>query len=178
MAYLQLAENYLAAAPMEMYIFIPAGFRGNDKDIYVREDMFDNLPEMEYRAIMDQLAPYQPQGLSAKGDKKAARKAERAAKKEGKGGAARREAKQKRVETRAAARGEKGGLFGKAIDAATNIFGKKDLEFSGKPGEFELDYKAPPEGEESFFSKYKLPILIGGGALVAGAIYLGTRKKK
>ena len=177
MAQLQLAENYLAAAPMEMYIFIPAGFRGNEKDIYVREDMFDNLPEMEYRAIMDQLAPYQPQGLSAKGDKKAARKAERAIKKEGKGGAARREAKQKRVETRAAARGEKGGLFGKAIDAATNIFGNKDLAVTAGGGDVSLDYTNPAQ-EESFFSKYKLPILIGGGALVAGAIYLGTRKKK
>ena len=177
MAYLQLAENYLAASPMEMYIFIPAGFRGSEKDVYVREDIFDNLPENEYRQIMQELAPYQPAGLSAKDPgKKAARKAERAAKKEGKGGAARREAKQLRVETRAKARGEGGGLFGKAIDAATNIFGKKDLDVSVDGGSVDVSYDKPEE--ESFFAKNKIPLLIGGAAVVAGAIYLATKKKK
>jgi hypothetical protein len=178
MAYLQLAENYLAAAPMEMYIFIPAGFRGSREDVYIREDILDDLPEMEYRSIMQELAPYQPSGMSAKDPgKKAARKAARAEKKEGKGGAARREAKQLRVETRAKARGEGGGLFGKAIDAATNIFGKKDLdiEFDQAGG---VNVAFDPATEESFFSKNKIPLLIGGAAVVAGVIYLATKKKK
>ena len=176
MAYLQLAENHsLAQAPMEMYIFIPAGFRGSEKDVYIREDVLDNLPEMEYRQIMAELAPYQPAGLSAS-DKKAERKAARAAKKEGKGGAARREAKQKRVETRAAARGEKGGLFGKALDAATNIFGKKDLDVSVQGGDLDVSYQDP--NEQSFFSKYKIPLMITGVAVIAGGIYLATKKKK
>jgi hypothetical protein len=187
--YLQLAEspyNRLAQnAPNELYIFVPQGFKGSTKDMYIREDKFDDLPESEYRQLMMQLAPYQGQGMSELSDR-ASRKAERKARREKKGGAARREARQKRVETRAASRAAGGGVLDKVIGAATTIFGKgeaeggapteKDFTFSGKPGEYEFQYN-DADGEESFFQKNKIPLLIGGAVLVAGGIYLATKKK-
>jgi hypothetical protein len=32
--------------------------------------------------------------------------------------------------------------------------------------------------EQTFFQKYKMPLLIGGGALLVGGIYIATRKKR
>lgn len=182
MAYLQLAENYLAAAPMDMYIFIPAGFRGSQEDVYIREDILDDLPENEYRAIMQELAPYQPRGLSA--NDKASRKEARAVKKAGKGGAARREAKQKRVETKQAGKADriaKGGgaanIFGKVLDTAKGFIKNKDLDVEvDQGGGFNVEFDKEPE--QSFFSKNKIPLLVGGAAVVAGVIYLATKKKK
>ena len=70
MGYLQLAEmdySMLAENPKENYIFIPAGYAGASKDMHVREDYFDNLSDAEYMAMMQELAPFQNQGLSAVG---------------------------------------------------------------------------------------------------------------
>lgn len=186
MAYLQLADNdysHLAAAPMKYYIFIPQGFRGASKDSYVREDIFDSMDPMEYAQVMQELAPYQATGLSDKAERKAAR----AAKKATKGGGARRDARATRQKNRqdsklarVQAGGGFGGILGKVTDAAKNIFGKGDdasLDIqSGGGGGLEIDYNAG--GEESFFSKYKVPLIIGGVAVVAGTIYLVTKKKK
>jgi hypothetical protein len=36
----------------------------------------------------------------------------------------------------------------------------------------------PEEKEPTFFAKYKTPLLIGGGLLAVGAIYMLTKKKK
>jgi hypothetical protein len=185
--YLQLAEspyNRLAQqAPNELYIFVPQGFKGSTKDMYIREDKFDDLPESEYRELMMQLAPYQGQGMSELSDR-ASRKAERKARRATKGGAARREARQKRVETRAAARAAGGGVLDKVIGAATNIFGKggetlpteRDFTITGSPGSLDVSIDNA-DGEESFFQRNKIPLLIGGAVLVAGGIYLATRKK-
>jgi hypothetical protein len=184
--YLQLAEspyNRLAQkAPNELYIFVPQGFKGSTKDMYIREDKFDDLPESEYRQLMMQLAPYQGQGMSELSDR-ASRKAERQARKAKKGGAARREARQKRVETRAASRAAGGGVLDKVIGAATSIFGKgeaepieKDFTITGTPGSLDVSIDNA-DGEESFFQKNKIPLLIGGAVLVAGGIYLATKKK-
>jgi hypothetical protein len=181
--YLQLAENnYLAASPNELYIFIPQGFKGSEKDMYIREDLLDNLPQDQYNDLMMQLTPYQPQGMSELSDR-ASRKAARQARKATKGGPARREAKQKRIETRAAARASGGGVLNKVIGAATNIFGKgetmptqRDFSITGSPDEFTASFNNA-DGEESFFERNKTPLLIGGAVLVAGGIYLATRKK-
>jgi len=69
MAFLQLADNYsmLAQNRSENYIFIPAGYAGATKDMNVREDYFDNLSDAEYMAMINELAPFQSQGLSAVG---------------------------------------------------------------------------------------------------------------
>lgn len=41
-----------------------------------------------------------------------------------------------------------------------------------------FDIVTPGDMEQSFFQKNKIPILIGGGAVAVGLIYLLTRKKK
>jgi len=186
--YLQLAENpynrLAQQAPNELYIFVPQGFKGSTKDMYIREDKFDDLPESDYRQLMMQLAPYQGQGMSELSDR-ASRKAERKARKAGRGPEARRAAKQKRVETRAAARAAGGGVLDKVIGAATNIFGKggdtlepteRDFTITGTPGSLDVSIDNA-DGEESFFQKNKIPLLIGGAVLVAGGLYLATKKK-
>jgi len=195
--YLQLAESpYMSLAqqaPTELYIFIPQGFKGSEKDMYIREDKFDNLSDYDYQQLMFELAPYQPQGLSGKADRKQ-RREDRRAKKATKGGGARRDARQKRLDARmkakvdkAAARGAGGGgIFDKVVGAATNIFGKgetggddamqRDFSITGSPGEFDVSIDNA-DGEESFFQRNKIPLAIGGAVLLAGGIYLATRKK-
>lgn len=185
MAYLQLADNsydHLAAAPMQFYIFIPQGFRGATKDSYIREDLFDKMDPQDYAQIMQELAPYQETGLSDK----ASRKAARAQKKLTKGPGARRDAKALRVKTRqdaktarVAAGGGFSGILGKVGDVAKNIFGKSgdaSLDVQSGGGGLEIDYNAG--GEESFFERNKIPLIIGGVVIAAGAIYLVTKKKK
>jgi hypothetical protein len=193
MSYLQLADQgYLAQKPNELYVFIPQGFRGAEADSYVREDIFDNLNRNEYDQLMFELLPYQNMGMSELGDRasrKAAReekKAAKAAKKEGKGAGARREAraarqaarqaaKGERVATRAAAKGEGGGFKG-ILDQVGGIVGG----VMGKGASVEVDGASIEydPGDESFFSKYKTPLLIGGGLVAIGAIYMLTKKKK
>jgi len=188
MAYLQLADNaysHLAAAPMKYYIFIPQGFRGASKDSYVREDIFDSMDPMEYAQVMRELEPYQNTGMSAKDDK-ADRKAARADKKATQGGGARRDARAMRQKQRqdsklakVQAGGGVGNILGKVVDGAKSIFGKNNdtsLDIQGGGSGLQIDYNAG--GQESFLSKYKVPLIIGGVAVVAGTIYLITKKKK
>lgn len=190
MAYLQLADNaysHLAAAPMEYYIFIPEGFRGALKDSYIREDLFDNMDPYDYAEIMRELAPFQNTGMSDKASRKAdraAKKDAKAAKKATQGGGARREARASRQSQRQQARIDKkaagggaGGFLDKVIGGAKDIFGKGEnsLDVQAGGGGLEIDYN---QGEESFFSKYKIPLIIGGVAVAAGTIYLVTKKKK
>lgn len=191
MGYLQLAEGdeftSLAETVIQnrdKYIFIPAGYRGASKDLYVREDFFDGMPEADFDLMMYELSNYQNTGLSAKADRKARRDA-RAAKKATKGGGARREARQKRVDARMKAKVDKAGAKGSGKGGAFldkvggivgNIMGGKDqLEVTAGGGEFSVDTDAQ---EESWISRNKIPLAIGGIVLIGGGIYLATRKKK
>lgn len=176
MGYLQLAENsdpnlvHLAEQTIEnadKYIFIPQGYRGAQKDLYIREDLFDKLPDPVYNNLMNELEPFQNTGLSGRGkDRRAAR----------------REARQKRVETRAAARAQGGGFLDKIGNIATNVIGGLkggSVQVETDQGQAGLNWgPPPPEEEPTFFEKYKWPIIIGGVAIVGGGIYLATRKKK
>lgn len=184
MSYLQLADNsynHLAAAPMEFYIFIPEGFRGASKDSYIREDLFDKMDPQDYAQIMRELAPYQATGLSDKASRKAAREQ----KKLTKGPGARRDAKairQKNRQDSKLARVQAGGGFGniigKVVDGAKSIFGQggdTSLDIQSGGGGLEIDYNAG--GEESFLTRNKIPLIIGGVVIAAGAIYLVTKKK-
>jgi len=194
MGYLQLAENdpyqHLAEVPssaMRFYVFIPEGYRGASKDMYVREDVLDDLPEETYTQIMSELQPYQNTGLSAPADR-ASRKAARDTRKAGRedrknkraaAGETRQAARTERQRLRSEAKGKNAGAFAGILDkvtgAATSIFGSGSVDVQAGGGDFSVDYSAPQE--ESFFSKYKLPILIGGAAVIGGVIYLTTRKK-
>jgi hypothetical protein len=169
MGYLQLAESadpnlvHLAETTVknaDKYVFIPQGYRGAQKDLYVREDLFDNLPDTVYDNLMFELEPFQNQGLS------------------GKRADARRAARQKRVETRAAARAQGAGVLDKIGNIASNVIGGLkggSIDVQSSPGEFSVDVSG---GEPSFLEKYKIPLIIGGVVLVGGGIYLATRKKK
>ena len=192
MSYLQLADNgysHLAQKPNDMYVFIPQGFRGATADSYVREDIFDKMHPNDYDQIMMELLPYQNMGMSELGDR-ASRKAKRAEKKEaratkkaGRGAAARGDRRLKRQESRQAAKTERaqikaasgggGGILDKITGAVGGILNK---DASIDVGGASVEYDAP--SDESFMSKYKTPLLIGGGLLAIGAIYLITKKKK
>jgi hypothetical protein len=165
MAYLQLAENPYnrLADARELYIFVPAGFMGAEQDMYIREDKFDNLPENEYQILMSKLAPYQNKGLSGKRkDARVERKEKRRTQKL--------EAKQKRVETRSQAFGKIAQNVGGLIK---NVVGGRDVDVEATPSGIDVSI-----GQETFFEKYKTPLLIGGIALIGGGIYLATRKRK
>jgi hypothetical protein len=47
-------------------------------------------------------------------------------------------------------------------------------------GQFNVGFNPSEQqpGSQTFFSKYKTPLLIGGGLLAVGAIYMITKKKK
>jgi hypothetical protein len=191
MSYLQLAENdpYNRLAegnPLNNYIFIPAGMLGMASDTYVREDFFDGLSADEYQKTITMLAPYQNQGLSAVGAI---------------AGIGLNVAK-KLIANRQArvAAGTAKPLF-KAGGKLSNLVGKLkglkaqaatdqnaapapmeknqpfDIQASGNVGGTEFNVTAGEE-KESFIKKYKTPLLIGGGLLVAGGLFLALRKKK
>jgi hypothetical protein len=189
--YLQLADNdpyqHLAAAPNELYIFVPAGYKGAEKDLYIREDLLDNLPDANFQQIMFDLEPYQAQGMSAKADRQQ-RREERKARKATKGGAARRDAKLQRVQARQqgkAARAAAGGGFGGVLDkiggVVSNIVGggapsTRELDINAGQGGVSIDYQGGDE--PTFFEQYKTPLIIGGVVLAAGAAYFLINKNK
>lgn len=189
MGYLQLAEEdpymHLAEVPaqnMKYYVFIPEGYRGASKDMYIREDVLDDLPPATYAQIMNELDAYQNKGLSASKDERKARRAGREERKSTRAnaGKTRQEARTERQRLRSEAKGKKDGSGFKGIldtvaGTARDIFGKGNVEVDAGSGGFSVDVDTQPQ--ESFFSKYKLPIILGGAAVIGGAIFLITRKK-
>ena len=196
MSYLQLAENdpYNKLAednPMKNYIFIPAGMLGMSSDTYVREDFFDGLNADDYQKTIEMLAPYQNQGLSfipgigaiaSTGFKVASNLLKR---------------RQERVAAGTAkplfkAGGKISNLIGKLKDLKGKTQTDENTQPPGqtKAGPFDVDINADlgdkqlqlqygqGQPQETFFKKYKTPLLIGGGLLVAGGLYLALRKKK
>lgn len=193
--YNMLAENemYLAenGTVADNYLFIPAGLFGMDSDTYVRSDFFDSLSDTEFNAVMQALAPYQPQGLSAIGAVVAASKVASKAI-----APAIKKAIDKRQEK--VASGTAKPIF-KPGGALSNLAGKvkagveklknvptteqndviqKTTPVSGSVeiGSTTLDFSTGQPAAVPFFTKYKTPLLIGGAA-VAGLILYKTLKK-
>lgn len=203
MALLQLAENsynmlaenelYLAdAGPVgDNYLFIPSGMFGMTEDTYVRSDFFDSLSDVEFETVLSNLAPYQPQGLSQIGAISVA------AKIAGKSLApAIKKAFEKRQEKVAAGTvqpifkpgGPLAGLADKVkagigklkdvpadqtkklIEKTTPVSGSLDI------GGTTVDFSTGQPTGDSFFTKYKTPLLIGGAA-VAGLVLYKVFKK-
>jgi hypothetical protein len=177
MAYLELAENenYNAIAeggPMDKYVFVPAGYRGASKDMYIREDLLDNVPEQ----IVSELDAFNVRGLSDKAGRQA-RKAERKA------------AKQANKTERRAARGERQksrqeafkSVAGTAAGALQGIFGgATDSAAGGGDMPPEKDFTLNVDTDQSFWEKNQgwiLPVGIGAVVLV-GAYFLMGKKKK
>lgn len=199
MALLQLAEGYGMLAENEMYLaeagpvsenylFIPAGLFGIDEDTYVRADFFDSLSNEEFNAVIETLAPYQAQGLSAIGIAVGA--AVQALSPAIKKAIANRQEKVAAGTVKPIFKpgGALSNLAGKVkagvnklkdvpttkqdelIQKTTPITGSVDI------GGTTLDFSTGQPEKENFFTKYKTPLLIGGAA-VAGLILFKTLKK-
>jgi hypothetical protein len=192
--FLQLAEgtndgNYSALAEtggvMDAYVFIPAGFLPEfDKDTYVRADYFEKYDPTTAEALLNALMSQQTVGLSVVGVAAVATGGLKLAK--------------QLIDNRKAkvASGEKkplfkpGGFFDKVKGAikkdapatTTNEekkFPNVDINANVDGQQFGVTYTKPDEqAPVSFFTKYKTPLLIGGGLLAAGLIYMTVRKKK
>lgn len=199
MALLQLAEGYGMLAENEMYLaeagpvsenylFIPAGLFGMEEDTYVRADFFDSLSNEEFNAVIETLAPYQAQGLSAIGIAVGA--AAKALSPAIKKAIANRQEKVAAGTVKPIFKpgGALSNLAGKVkagvnklkdvpttkqdelIQKTTPITGSVDI------GGTTLDFSTGQPEKENFFTKYKTPLLIGGAA-VAGLILFKTLKK-
>lgn len=193
--YNMLAENELYLAETgtvsDNYLFIPAGMFGMDQDTYVRSDFFDSLSDTEFGAVMETLAPYQPQGLSALGIATAAGALGKFA------APAVKKAIAGRAEKKAAGTvkpifkpgGPLSGLVDKVkagvtklkdvpatkanevIEKTTPVTGSLDI--GGTSIDFGTGGNVTPK---NFFTQYKTPLLIGGAA-VAGLVLYKMFKK-
>lgn len=192
MAYLQLAENsgnynmLAEGSVLNNYLTIPAGFMNNAETKYVRLDFFDNLPDEQYALTMAKLAPYQPVTLlSAKGDGliKAASFAagfipgvgpvvSKVVEKAGPmavGLIGKKNARKKAKAEKGAGDLKKSAVDIPNIDANVSVGGQ----------DFSLTYDKPATTKGSaFFTKYKMPLIIGGVAVALVGGYLLLKKKK
>jgi hypothetical protein len=193
--YNMLAENELYLAEngpvAENYLFIPSGLFGMDQDTYVRADFFDSLSNAEFDAVINTLAPYQPQGLSAVGA------VVTAAQFAGKAVApAIKKAIEKRQEKMAAGTvkpifkpgGALSNLAGKVkagVDKLKDVSAEKAKEVIEKTtpvsgsveiGGTTLDFSSGQPAAVPLFTKYKTPLLIGGAALAGLVLYKSFKK--
>ena len=195
--YLQLAEgenngNYAALAEgagvLDNYVFIPAGFLPEfEKDTWVRADYFNKFDPTTAEALINALMSQQTVGLSAIGVAAVATKGLQFAKN------LIDKRKQKVAAGTAKPLFKPGGVFDKI---KTKIQGgamqQKDANAMPQKNLPNIDINAAVDGQQygltfqpkpeettpTFFAKYKTPLLIGGGLLAVGAIYMLTKKKK
>ena len=198
--YLQLAEgenngNYEALAEsagiLDNYVYIPAGFLpGFEKDTWVRADYFNKFDPTTAEALINALMSQQTVGLSAIGIGAIATGGLKFAK----------NIIEKRKEKVAAGTAKPlfkpGGVFDKIktkIQTKTGAAAAEpEMQTKGGPldnpiggsvqlpiGQFQAGFTPNATGipAPTFFQKYKTPLLIGGGVLAVGAIYMITRKK-
>jgi hypothetical protein len=194
--YLQLAEgenngNYAALAEnagvLSNYVFIPSGFLPEfDKDTWVRADYFNKFDPTTAEALINALASQQTVGLSVVGVGAIAAGGLKLAK--------------TLIDNRKAkvAAGTAKPLFkpGGILDKAKAALQKKtatemqtkSVNLPEEPvgasvqlpaGQFNVGFQPSeqPGAQPSFFTKYKTPLLIGGGVLAVAGIYMLTRKK-
>ena len=197
MSYLQLADN---GNPAEKYLLIPGEISGTETK-FVREDVFDDLPDYKYQHLLNTLEPYQlsednlqdKASRQARRDARKLRKGEKQAQK-----SRRREAKTSRKEAKTLykqkqAEGvegfERSGVLSNVMDTiggvASNIFGGAGdldydvvggIDYSG--GQFTTDGSLRVESKTWIKGVPNWIVIAGGGALTLGTIYLLTKKKK
>lgn len=188
MALLQLAESpysHLAESKaMSNYIFIPAGMFNQTEDTYVREDFFDSLTDDEYQEVITALAPYQNQGLSVGGlaiagvtkavtpilqnaiKKRAERKASGTAKPIFKPGG-----------KLAGLKDKVAGAINKLKDQPSDQTKKIPVDVNANVGDTALQFQYGQPSDIPFFTKYKTPLLVGGGLVGAFLLYKAFFKK-
>lgn len=191
--YSHLAENmYLAeeGTVSGNYLFIPAGLFGMDQDTYVRNDFFDSLSDTEFAAVMETLAPYQAQGLSAFGIVTAATTVGKFAAPAVKKAIANRQEKVaagtvKPIFKPGGALSDLAGKVKAGVQKLKNVPATKADEVIEKTtpvtgsvevGGTTIDFSTGQPTQVPFFTKYKTPLLIGGAAL-AGLLLFKTIKK-
>jgi len=188
--YLQLAEgenngNYNALAEgagvLDNYVYIPAGFLPEfDKDTWVRADYFNKFDPTTAEALLNALISQQTVGLSVVGVAAVATGGLKLAK-------SLIDARKAKVAAGTAKPLFKpGGVFDKIKGAL-----KKDAPAMQQKNLPNIDINAAVDGQQygvtfqpkpeeqapSFFTKYKTPLLIGGGLVAVAGIYMLTRKK-
>jgi hypothetical protein len=201
--YLQLAEgtndgNYSELAEsadnvLDMYVFIPANFLPEfNKDTYVRADYFNKYDAATAEAILNQLNNMQTVGLSVVGVAAVATGGLKFAK-------ALIDKRKANVQAGTAKPlfkpgGKIANLIAKVKPAAQQIKTaqeeKKGPILPTEPvgatvqlpsGSFNVGFnpaEQPATAQQTFFQKYKTPLLIGGGLLAVGGIYLLMKRKK
>ena len=188
--YLQLAEgenngNYNALAEgagvLDNYVYIPAGFLPEfEKDTWVRADYFNKFDPTTAEALLNALISQQTVGLSVVGVAAVATGGLKLAK--------------SLIDNRKAkvAAGTAKPLFkpGGILDKIKGAI-KKDGPAMQQKNLPNIDINAAVDGQQygvtfqpkpeeqapSFFTKYKTPLLIGGGLVAVAGIYMLTRKK-
>ena len=186
--YLQLADNGYGYMPETAlsenrespFLFVPGGMiPGIEQDVYVNEKEFDNLPSYEWNEVMTALEPYQENNMGLwpfSGKKGRQRRADR--KKQ------RQDNKLARITTRASVGGGIGGIIGKIGGIFKPQTEPMDVERPPFGATRQYDPAPPPKsGKEPgglvrFYNHNKLPILIGGAALVVGLVVMNKKKKK
>lgn len=185
--YLQLAESTEAEIP-NPYIFVPTTDRsGRQTTVRVREDLFDDMSDVDYYRLMRDLAPYQldvqQQGLSesaflADRASRRAKRAEKQAAKEDKKKLKNEKIAAKNEIKKAKAENKRAGGGGKSIlDTVGGILGKV-IGGGGEVVDDTVPPDAPPPPPPAEKSNTGLYIGLGlGGVALAAIIYAATRKK-
>jgi len=196
MAYLQLAENngnynmLAEGSVLNNYLTIPPGFMGNDQTKYVRLDYFDNLPDEQFALTMAKLAPFQPVTLLSAGGEGLIKAAAFGANFiPGVGPIVSKVVEQAgpmavgligKKNARKKAKKDKGtkdtGTGTETEDKKSFNLPNIDANVTVGGQELGLTYNKPgndPSG--NFFTKYKIPLIVGGVALIGG--YFLMKKK-
>lgn len=202
--YSALAESSV----LDNYVFIPAGFLPEfQKDTYVRADYFTKYDTATADAIINALAAYQSQGLNeglvqgalnfipgvgpiaSKGlgiakNLIAARQAKvqaGTAKPIGKPGGLLDKLRQKIQTTKAAPAQDQQQQDQEQQEQQKNFFTNPfGATVQTGQGQFNVGFNPAqqPGAPGTFWQKYKTPLLIGGGLLAVGGLYLLMKKKK
>lgn len=165
MHYRELSE---AGSP---YIFMPAHLSPTGTDLNIREDHFDNLSKNEWKGLMWQLAPFQPEVksqqmsegmfLSGRAERKTARAEKKAIKAEKK-------------EVRGARRADViKSITGSIAGVAGKIF--------GKGGEEHVVVEVTPEVQQAGpggLPKWVVPVGIGVAGLGILAMVMGKKRRR
>lgn len=189
MALLQLAEsgyNHLAeGSAISNYIFIPAGMFDQTEDTYVREDFFDGLNNAEFQEVITALAPYQNTGMSAVGIATAVTAGAKALAPIVKKATAKRAERVASGEAKPLFKGnlkfanlkdKVAGALDKVKKGTSDEQKKIPIDITGNVGGTTLDFTTGQPADVPFFTKYKTPLLIGGG--LAGVFLLFKLLKK
>jgi len=189
--YTELAEEMTSA--LDMYVFVPANFLPEfTTDTYVRADYFNKYDIATAQALLNQLASMQTVGVSAIGvaaiatggikfaqniiknrqEKIAAGTAKPLFKPGGKLANLIAKVKPAAQQIKAAQEEKKGPILPTEPVGATVQLPSGSFNVGFNPAE------QPAAAQQTFFQKYKTPLLIGGGLLAVGGIYLLMKRKK